>query len=161
MFTYQWSGYGSSINDDYYQCTTAGGYTQPYSWCYDESGSWYYCSKCEHHRICPWRCDVCPNRWDGPCTEWCSHGEVWGGYGMCGSTPSHKNKGTDCTKCKANQGVLNEGKDCWGGCHQRQGRCQQYCGDGYCCRYGWTGGGCNGLLGIQGKGHVCVAANFK
>ena len=58
----------------------------------------------------------------------------------------------------ANVGVKNEGQDCWGGCKQRQGRCQQFCGDGLCCRYGWgdTSGGCDGTVGIPGKGHVCA-----
>jgi len=155
-FEYTQSGFNWKTTKTYYQCTTDAS-PNGNAWCYDESGSWDYCTKCKHHRLCPWRCDVCPNRWDGPCTDWCTHDEVWK-WARC---EGKSNKATDCSNCEASIGVLNEGKDCWGGCRGRQGRCQQYCGDGYCCRYGWAGQGCNGLLGIQGKGHVCVAADFK
>ena len=33
------------------------------------------------------------------------------------------------------------------------------CGkDGICCKYGmdWVGNGCDGTMGVKGKGHVCV-----
>ena len=37
------------------------------------------------------------------------------------------------------------------------------CGTGMCCRHGGkdTRGGCDGTIGIKGKGHVCAAASFK
>ena len=54
-------------------------------------------------------------------------------------------------------GVLHIGQDCWGGCNAKQGPCS-WCGTGRCCRYGWddTSNGCDGQLGIEGLGHVCV-----
>ena len=54
--------------------------------------------------------------------------------------------------------VVNEGLDCWGGCNAKQGPCD-WCGSGLCCRYGWDdkSNGCDGKIGVQGKGHVCSA----
>jgi len=55
--------------------------------------------------------------------------------------------------------IQNAGKDCWAGCNANQGKCP-WCGPGgVCCRKGWWDkrNGCNGDMGISGKGHVCVA----
>ena len=50
----------------------------------------------------------------------------------------------------------NFGKDCWSGCNQRQGPCN-WCGsEGFCCRLGWEGNGCDGGMGAKGMGHVCT-----
>jgi len=56
--------------------------------------------------------------------------------------------------------VLNEGIDCWIDCEQQQGPCE-WCGSGVCCRKGWwdTSNGCDGTIGMAGKGHVCVGAS--
>ena len=36
------------------------------------------------------------------------------------------------------------------------------CGkDGICCRINWVGNGCDGTMGIKGKGHVCVEKKKK
>jgi len=44
--------------------------------------------------------------------------------------------------------VQNEGKECWSRCGSNNGRCS-YCGTaGLCCRYGYTGGGCDGKMGL-------------
>jgi len=55
-------------------------------------------------------------------------------------------------------GLSHAGEDCWGGCSGKQGLCS-WCGTGLCCRYGWsdTSNGCDGTVGIEGKGHVCAA----
>ena len=55
-------------------------------------------------------------------------------------------------------GLQNAGKACFGSCSHKQGACE-FCGTGLCCRKGWsdTTNGCDGSLGIDGKGHVCVA----
>merc|ERR1719433_1265387 len=45
--------------------------------------------------------------------------------------------------------VANLGKDCWKGCHKRDGVCS-WCGEhgkGMCCRKGWKRGACNGKVG--------------
>ena len=55
-------------------------------------------------------------------------------------------------------GVSNEGKDCYGSCNAKQGKCA-YCGTlGICCRFGSAdkSGGCDGVFGISGRGHTCV-----
>merc|ERR1711998_37520 len=57
-------------------------------------------------------------------------------------------------------GLKHAGKDCWSGCNHKQGKCS-WCGTGgICCRKGWKdkSNGCDGKLGIAGKGHVCVPA---
>jgi len=66
---------------------------------------------------------------------------------------------TVLTLCEVKvKGLKNAGKDCWGGCSAKQGRCS-WCGSGYCCRKNWhdKSNGCDGSMGIAGKGHVCVA----
>ena len=60
---------------------------------------------------------------------------------------------------KTDEGVRNEGKDCWYPCTNMnmagQGRCG-YCGTGgMCCRKGSRGGGCDGSFGGDGR-HACV-----
>ena len=53
--------------------------------------------------------------------------------------------------------IENEGKDCWKGCKKTQGECE-WCGtDGWCCRLGWEGNGCDGSMGASGMGHVCTS----
>ena len=54
-------------------------------------------------------------------------------------------------------GIQHEGEDCWAGCNSAQGPCS-WCGDGYCCRYGWDdiSNGCDGTIGVEGlEQHVC------
>ena len=52
--------------------------------------------------------------------------------------------------------IANKGKDCWKGCEKTQGRCE-WCGtEGWCCRLGWEGNGCDGSMGAKGMGHVCT-----
>ena len=52
--------------------------------------------------------------------------------------------------------IANKGKDCWKGCEKTQGRCE-WCGtEGWCCRLGWEGNGCDGSMGAEGMGHVCT-----
>ena len=53
-------------------------------------------------------------------------------------------------------GLRNTGKDCWQGCSGKQGKCE-WCGErGKCCRKGLIENECDGLLGIEGRGNVCV-----
>jgi hypothetical protein len=57
--------------------------------------------------------------------------------------------------------VANSGHDCWTQCNSKQGPCA-FCGSGLCCRKGWTqdySGGCDGTVGVAGRGHVCSAAS--
>ena len=50
--------------------------------------------------------------------------------------------------------------DCWNGCNKQQGKCD-WCGtEGWCCRIGWTGNGCDGLFGGS-RGHLCVSKPGK
>ena len=57
--------------------------------------------------------------------------------------------------------VRNLYADCWDRCGSTGGACPDFCGtEGMCCRLGWTAdpSECgHGVLGVQGKGHVCVA----
>ena len=47
------------------------------------------------------------------------------------------------------------GEDCYAGCNQRDGKCN-WCGaDGWCCRKGWVGNGCDGELGGDNR-HECT-----
>merc|ERR1719453_238925 len=80
----------------------------------------------------------------------------------CSSALSQWKEPSKAKKCVGNEyhnygpSLQNQGKDCWGGCGSQQGACE-WCGaEGYCCRLGWNGGGCNGKMGIPGKGHSCV-----
>ena len=51
--------------------------------------------------------------------------------------------------------IENEGTDCWNGCNHTQGPCQ-WCGsEGFCCKFGWVGNGCDGNMGAA-EGHVCT-----
>jgi len=53
-------------------------------------------------------------------------------------------------------------QECFQKCGRKQGKCD-WCGSGgYCCRKGHhdKSGGCDGIMGIAGKGHVCVAHTF-
>ena len=67
---------------------------------------------------------------------------------------------TDCdstlwTNCDLTQDLANVGKECYGECNG-QGKCP-FCGTkGYCCRLGWLGNGCNGIMGISYDYHRCV-----
>ena len=58
--------------------------------------------------------------------------------------------------CKG--GLRNFGVNCWNQCDRKQGPCG-FCGTGLCCRKGWsdTSNGCDGSVGINGKGHVCAS----
>merc|ERR1712166_609003 len=66
---------------------------------------------------------------------------------------------TQCVTRTAGQNdhdaLKNGGKDCWNGCNKKQGKCT-WCGtDGFCCRMGWIGNGCDGSFG-GAYGHQCV-----
>ena len=51
--------------------------------------------------------------------------------------------------------LKNAGKKCWVNCGEKEGPCS-WCGtEGLCCRKGWTGNGCSGIMDID-VGHVCV-----
>ena len=83
------------------------------------------------------------------------------------SSPKNSDQLTDC-ECNAGytghavnvSDLQNPGDDCWDGCNRQQGRCS-WCGTGMCCRHNWqnTSNGCSGVLGIPGRGHVCVNAD--
>jgi len=63
--------------------------------------------------------------------------------------------------CVTDEPVEHYGEDCWSGCSATQGKCD-WCGSGgICCRKGWDdhSNGCDGILGMAGKGHVCVRAD--
>merc|ERR1712216_198748 len=49
----------------------------------------------------------------------------------------------------------NAGDKCWSQCGQKTGRCPQFCGQGWCCRIGWSGNGCNGNMGGESN-HRCA-----
>jgi hypothetical protein len=57
-------------------------------------------------------------------------------------------------------GLLNKCNQdgCLSKCNNKQGPCS-FCGTGLCCRKGWDdkSNGCDGTLGIAGRGHVCVS----
>jgi len=84
------------------------------------------------------------------------------------STGTHElmNAGLECRQeCTTNlwnvKGKCEENKNYKGLKYFQQGFCPTgFCGTGFCCRKGWrdTTNGCNGSMGIEGKGHVCVAA---
>ena len=47
------------------------------------------------------------------------------------------------------------GLDCWDDCNKQQGPCE-WCGsEGYCCKIGMIGNGCDGTFGGD-KVHKCV-----
>ena len=49
----------------------------------------------------------------------------------------------------------NSGEDCWNGCNYQGGKCD-WCGiDGWCCRQGVIGNGCDGTFGGE-TSHRCV-----
>ena len=49
----------------------------------------------------------------------------------------------------------NVNKDCWFQCNKQQGKCN-WCGtDGWCCKAGTIGNGCDGTFGGR-KGHRCA-----
>merc|ERR1711990_845073 len=84
---------------------------------------------------------------------WCStrtdsNGKhIRGHWGYCNSA------------CQTDQGLQNQGAQCWRQCGERSGYCESFCGtDGLCCRRGvnWIENGCNGQLGIDDH-HTCVA----
>ena len=53
--------------------------------------------------------------------------------------------------------LLNYGANCWKPCNKTQGACE-YCGDGLCCRKGFTkdySGGCDGTFGGRNQ-HTCT-----
>ena len=53
--------------------------------------------------------------------------------------------------------IENEGKDCWNACKKTEGECE-WCGtEGWCCRLGWEGNGCDGSMGAKRMGHVCTS----
>ena len=53
--------------------------------------------------------------------------------------------------------VQNENDECWNRCGAKQGPCHEFCGnDGRCCRIDWIGCGCDGTMGKERTGHVCV-----
>merc|ERR1711937_23369 len=58
----------------------------------------------------------------------------------------------------SNKHVKHGGEECWKTCGQTNGKCD-YCGTGYCCRVGYSGGGCNGQMGTH-KMHTCVGEPY-
>ena len=52
------------------------------------------------------------------------------------------------------------GEDCYQGCNQRDGKCNWCGGDGWCCRKGWVGNGCDGKLGGDNR-HECSLKSGK
>merc|ERR1719203_1702711 len=71
-----------------------------------------------------------------------------------------KNPTKKPTKGRADNGVMNKGNDCWGGCRGRQGSCS-WCGTGACCRQGWPGSPASCGSGTRGgpNNHQCAAAD--
>ena len=52
--------------------------------------------------------------------------------------------------------LKNVGEHCWDGCNKQQGKCD-WCGtNGWCCRKGVTGNGCDGTFGGQTQSQ-CVS----
>ena len=96
----------------------------------------------------------------GPCDSMCGKDGIccrinWEANG-CDGTMGIEGKGHVCVEKKRD--IQHEGEDCWTGCERQQGPCD-WCGkDGMCCRKGqdYVGNGCDGCLGEDGKGHVCV-----
>ena len=90
----------------------------------------------------------------------CPHGMVWNGLYR---TSENDLGGITKFKCcsvgnrvrPSATGLLNAGQNCWGECQSQQGPCA-WCGSGSCCRQGWAGNGCDGLIGDPGQ-HVCSA----
>merc|ERR1712025_670562 len=57
-------------------------------------------------------------------------------------------------------GLQNAGKECWKNCDKTEGKCG-WCGpNGYCCRRGWTGNGCDGHIGGHNF-HACAALGLE
>ena len=51
--------------------------------------------------------------------------------------------------------IRHEGRNCWYNCNEKQGKCS-WCGsEGWCCKLGWNGNGCDGTLGGRDS-HICV-----
>ena len=49
----------------------------------------------------------------------------------------------------------NGGEACWSECNHQKGKCE-WCGiEGYCCKKGSLGNGCDGTFGGE-TGHRCV-----
>ncbi len=87
-------------------------------------------------------CNECPTTYcpSGNCgKDWCNGECTWVGSDYGGSCIT----------------LLNAGQDCWGACQSQQGLCA-WCGSGSCCRKGWAGNGCDGLIGDPDR-HVCSA----
>jgi len=100
---------------------------------------WSGCSKTQG------KCDWCGA--DG----WCCR-KNWIGNGCDGKIGG--NWGHQCVLKPTDAGLENQGKDCWNGCNYKQGKCD-WCGtDGWCCRKGWVGNGCDGNVGGS-NGHQC------
>ena len=110
---------------------------------------------------CFWKCGA---KWGwgvgGPCESMCGKDGICCKMNLegngCDGTMGMEGKGHVCVEKKKD--IQHEGQDCWTGCGSQQGPCD-WCGkDGMCCRKGhdWVGNGCDGCLGVEGKGHVCV-----
>ena len=99
-------------------------------------------------------------------------GDEPNGSGCAGKWKANTGTATDYEECESEHWcaepgfrvngaapLAHAGEDCWVGCNNNQGPCD-WCGSGnLCCRYGWDdhSNGCDGTLGIQGSGHVCIA----
>ena len=56
-------------------------------------------------------------------------------------------------------GLENADQDCWYGCNQQQGKCS-WCGqNGYCCKDGTPGNGCDGSFGGVSI-HACTLSKL-
>ena len=72
-----------------------------------------------------------------------------------------ENTGEDDENCllKGDQlGMENAGQECWAACGSQQGECSDFCGKGgRCCRFGFSGNGCNANDGVDSLDlHLCV-----
>jgi len=71
-----------------------------------------------------------------------------------------KNREYGLPNCDAKRKIMNYGENCWSGCNGKQGRCD-WCGtEGFCCKKGVIGDGCDGHMGNDVDHHQC-SKNIK
>merc|ERR1712110_83117 len=123
-----------------------GGSGDPCAWDDDVST----CSDCDGKGIMSYGDDRLKEWSSCSKSDWESHyaSKDWGN----GCLEDISDTGTDT---ETSTGLQNKGKECWWVCGRREGECS-WCGDGMCCRKGWTGNGCDGTIGGR-RNHQCVA----